>query len=156
MTPRELVEREVIYNLNTLVSELSHEPNRWQKLADLGLFEHRVDNSDQIAALESDLLDINDQIDDLEGRDDIAGVDVQSQLGNLSDARIAIETQIEALQDEEGPSEVYEHWLVTDWLAHQLRARGESVGEFLGLTIWGRCTTGQPIYMDEVIQEIAA
>lgn len=52
--------------------------------------------------------------------------------------------------------EVYEHWLVSDWLARKLEAKGEVVGEFAGLTIWGRTTTGQSIYMDGVIQEITA
>lgn len=53
------------------------------------------------------------------------------------------------------PSEAYEHWLVSDWLADKLREKGEMVGEVCGLMIWGRCTTGQVIYMDHVIQEIA-
>lgn len=51
--------------------------------------------------------------------------------------------------------EVYEHWVVTDWLKRKLEARGEIVGEFAGLTIWGRCTTGQAICMDGVIERIA-
>lgn len=52
--------------------------------------------------------------------------------------------------------EVYEHWLVSGWLARKLEAKGEVVGEFAGLTIWGRCTTGQSIYMDGVIETITA
>jgi len=50
--------------------------------------------------------------------------------------------------------EAYEHWLVSDWLAGRLRAHGEMVGRVLGLTIWGRTTTGQAIYMDWVISKI--
>lgn len=52
--------------------------------------------------------------------------------------------------------EVYEHWIVSDWLAGKLADRGEVTGDFAGLTIWGRCTTGQAIAMDGVIQQIAA
>ena len=52
--------------------------------------------------------------------------------------------------------EAYEHWLVSGWLAHKLEAEGEVVGEFAGLTIWGRCTTGQSICMDGVIKTITA
>lgn len=52
--------------------------------------------------------------------------------------------------------EAYEHWLVSSWLADKLAARGEIIGEFAGLTIWGRTTSGQSIYMDGVIQEIVA
>lgn len=51
--------------------------------------------------------------------------------------------------------EVYEHWIVTSWLARKLAACGEITGEFAGLTIWGRCTTGQAICLDGVIQSIA-
>jgi len=50
--------------------------------------------------------------------------------------------------------EVYEHWIVSDWLGRQLVKRGEIVGEFMGLTIWGRTCTGQAVYLDEVIQDI--
>lgn len=52
-------------------------------------------------------------------------------------------------------NEVYEHWLVSDWLARRLRERGYVTGEICGLTIWGRCCTGQSIALDHVIQEIA-
>lgn len=51
--------------------------------------------------------------------------------------------------------EVYEHWVVTDWLARKLAEKGELTGEIAGLTIWGRCCTGQSISMDNVIQVIA-
>ena len=52
-------------------------------------------------------------------------------------------------------SEVYEHWIVSDWLARRLKERDHVVGEVCGLTIWGRQGTGQSIYLDRVIQEIA-
>jgi len=52
--------------------------------------------------------------------------------------------------------EVYEHWIVSSWLARKLEERGEITGEVCGLTIWGRCTTGQAISMDNVIEELAA
>lgn len=51
--------------------------------------------------------------------------------------------------------EAYEHWIVTDWMAKRLEEKGEMVAyDICGLTIWGRTTTGQAIYMDSVIQEI--
>ena len=53
-------------------------------------------------------------------------------------------------------NEVYEHWIVSDWLARKLEKRGEVVEQdFHGLTIWGRCCTGQAILLDHVIQQIA-
>lgn len=59
--------------------------------------------------------------------------------------------------DELSPSydEAYEHWIVGGWFAEKLKEHGEMVIEdFLGLTIWGRCTTGQSISMDHVVREI--
>ena len=53
-------------------------------------------------------------------------------------------------------SEVYEHWIVSNWLARKLAERGEVTGDVCGMTIWGRCTTGQAISMDYAIQQIAA
>lgn len=51
--------------------------------------------------------------------------------------------------------EAYEHWIVSNWLADKLEAKGEMIGrDICGLTIWGRTTTGQAISMDWVIQEI--
>lgn len=53
--------------------------------------------------------------------------------------------------------EVYEHWIVSDWLADKLAEHGEKVDkDFAGLTVWARTTTGQGIAMDSVIQEIHA
>jgi hypothetical protein len=53
-------------------------------------------------------------------------------------------------------SEVYEHWIVSTYLAGKLREHGETVvDDVAGLTVWGRCTTGQAISMDYVIQQIA-
>jgi hypothetical protein len=52
-------------------------------------------------------------------------------------------------------NEIYEHWAITDNLAYFLRDNGETVVDLLGLTIWGRCTTGQAISMDYVIKQCA-
>ena len=53
-------------------------------------------------------------------------------------------------------NEVYEHWLVDSWLAWQLESRGETVVDFgAGCRVWCRCTTGQAISMDYVIEKIA-
>ena len=51
--------------------------------------------------------------------------------------------------------EVYEHWLVSSWLARKLKERGETVGDLCGMTIWGRTCTGMSIALDGVIQRIA-
>ena len=60
------------------------------------------------------------------------------------------------IDTDEYESEVYEHWIVSNWLADKLAERGEVTGEVCGVTIWGRCCSGQAISMDYVIQQIAA
>ena len=51
--------------------------------------------------------------------------------------------------------EVYEHWIVSDWLADKLEERGEKVDrDFAGMTVWARTTTGQGIASDSVIESI--
>ena len=50
--------------------------------------------------------------------------------------------------------DVLEHWAVNDWLARKLAEKGEIIGEVAGLTVWGRCTSGQAISIDGVISEI--
>jgi hypothetical protein len=52
--------------------------------------------------------------------------------------------------------EAYEHWIVTSWFADKLKEKGEIVGELLNWHIWGRCTTGQAILLDSVIEQIAS
>lgn len=51
--------------------------------------------------------------------------------------------------------EVYEHWIVSNWLANKLKERGHTVGEICGLTIWGRGCSGQAVALDRDIQQIA-
>lgn len=51
--------------------------------------------------------------------------------------------------------EAYEHWIVSDWLADKLEAKGEMISKDIhGLTVWGRCTSGQAILLDGVICNI--
>jgi len=66
-----------------------------------------------------------------------------------------LEAEKDDLEAEQDDSiEAYEHWIVSDWLADKLHKRGEMVEEIHGLTVWGRCTTGQSIYLDRVICDI--
>lgn len=75
-----------------------------------------------------------------------------TQVGEIDDYREACE---QAGIDEPFRREAYEHWIVSRWFGQQLAGQGEMVGELFGLTIWGRCTTGQSICLDSVIHSIA-
>lgn len=50
--------------------------------------------------------------------------------------------------------EIYEWWVVSDWLAEQLEKHGEAmlINDFGKW--WGRTCTGQVVYLDSVIEEI--
>ena len=49
--------------------------------------------------------------------------------------------------------EVMEWWQVSPMLCKKLEEKGEAV--ISHMNYWGRCTTGQRIMLDEVIEEIA-
>ena len=51
--------------------------------------------------------------------------------------------------------EVFEWWLVSPYLAQKLKQQGEVIIDALGCHWWGRTTSGQAVYMDAAIQEIA-
>ena len=57
------------------------------------------------------------------------------------------------------PNEALEHWIVDPFFARELAKYGEMVSNDVtpdGWWVWGRCTAGQRISMDYVIQQIAA
>lgn len=59
-----------------------------------------------------------------------------------------------AADDLDASQEVFEWWLVSEYLARKLKERGEPVLENDYGTWWGRTTTGQAIAMDSVIEKI--
>jgi hypothetical protein len=64
--------------------------------------------------------------------------------------------KIETLEDMEFNQiqEIYEYWIVSDFLAGKLEEQGEIIIENYGLTIWGRQTTGQAILLDSCISQV--
>lgn len=56
--------------------------------------------------------------------------------------------------DEYAP-DIYEHWIISDYLAEKLEAHDHRIlRDFFGMTIWCRPTTGQAILLDGVISQI--
>lgn len=56
---------------------------------------------------------------------------------------------------DEEPAEVFEWWMVSNFLARELKKRGEVILTWGNGKYWGRCTTGQAIMMDYIICKIA-
>ena len=61
----------------------------------------------------------------------------------------------EELENFDEDTEVLEWWLVTPYMAELLKENGEVILADYDCYWWGRTTTGQALYMDWVIQEIA-
>ena len=70
-----------------------------------------------------------------------------------------VESWRKAIQESAEPAEVFEWWLVSPWLARELRALNEPIlepHEGYGAIWWGRTCTGQAIALDPTFYEIYA
>ena len=150
ITPEDLVRREVCYVASSLIATIANFGE-----TDQGLVDQALELSAPIPDYESAALD--------EGWKRAAGADTDPSkprpvvwIHDDHDEEAATAEDACELSDiEPHDREVFEHWIVTDWLADKLAARGEKVDkDFAGLTIWARTTTGQAIAMDEVISSI--
>ena len=168
---RRFVEREVIYCVSYLVSEVVRKCECWDDYPHI--FE-RLDYEDVIydelksvydeTIEEWDQLDAEDREyyegpwDDLMHHYDMYDYEEVKDPQSFLDKLYENDRVLEFADDhnlEPDRHEVFEHWIVSDWLADKLEAQEEAVErDFFGLTIWGRCTTGQSIYMDGVIGRI--
>ena len=57
-------------------------------------------------------------------------------------------------EENQEPREIYEWWLVSPWLSKRLLMEDEPILDNDYGVWWGRCTTGQAISQDYVIQKI--
>lgn len=138
ITIAQLVQREVIYCVSSLISELSN-PNQcyWDELSPV------LSQDDwESAAIDMGWKRTKKGIWFLT----ISGDEFEGTAQELC----------EEWDTEPHQTEAYEHWIVTGWLADKLEAKGEMIlRDFLGIrAIWGRACTGQAISLDNVVQEI--
>lgn len=72
----------------------------------------------------------------------------------MKEKRERLAKEIDEVEDLEAePQEIFEWWLVSDFLCRKLKEKGYPVIECE--SIWGRTTTGQAISIDWVIEQIA-
>lgn len=136
---RKLVGREVYYCVSTLVSDLAQEGKYLDELMPVLARENYIDAAWEHIRSQSEL-------NKAEQDALISATEDEDYARNYCDEN----------RTEPYITEAYEHWIVSDWLATKLEEHGEMViRDFMGLTIWGRPTTGQAIYIDCVISEIA-
>ena len=73
-----------------------------------------------------------------------------------SDYDVETEEEIQEIRDNgEDTQEVYEHWLCSNWFISQMKKQDKPILETDLETWWGRTCTGQSIYLDHNIQELA-
>ena len=51
--------------------------------------------------------------------------------------------------------EIFQYFIITDWLYKQLAKIGACVTEFKGFYIWGRCDFGQSMDMNSELKQVA-
>ena len=69
---------------------------------------------------------------------------------------VTTDEEIEELRNEGSDvNEVYEHWIVSDWLEHQLEKLEEPLLKTDFQNWWGRTCSGQAICLDYNIQKLA-
>lgn len=160
----QLVQQEIIYCVSSLVSTLaggyglSHFQNGGNRAAPGASQQYAAldDLSEQAMELCSPVQDWESAAIEAGWSKDHWGHWVEN--GNEDqDSYASARDCCDGLNIEPHDREIFEHWIITDWLADQLEAKGERVAKDVGgMTIWGRTTTGQGIAQDAVIAEIYA
>ena len=153
---QDLVQREVIYCVSSLVHTLTQE-NKLDEEQAISLWEGPIDFDEAEYAIKEDGSYLGQKnnlwglYDNDEPDDPIVDYEYETKeqliKGYFEDMSWDIN---------EYRSEVFEHWIVTSWLGKKLQEHDETVVEdVLGISyIWCRSCTGQAIYMDYCIQEI--
>ncbi len=140
----DLVHQEIYYNISALMSRLQElEPDTF-----IEEFLHYDNSPDAV----EEFLDNSVSITDL--KEALVEYFPYRNISFLSfDEK---ELLAEKLNFEPEPIEIYEYWIISDWLADKLEQEWAEVvvRDYHGLTIWGRAATGQAISMDSVFQNI--
>lgn len=163
----QMVEREVVYCVSCVVDSIRRASDCWSEM--------EVDEEEMYALSVQDdwetpgIYDIENNMERQELIDAFEDLDIELDKNDEGDVILTDEELKKFLIAEVSDwhefcadrnldpeqREVYEHWIVSRWLANRLEERGEVVNHnFLGLPIWGRCTTGQSISIDSVIEDI--
>ncbi len=161
----QLVRREVITCCSSLVDAIARNPETWKAMEldedELATLMQATDYEQAARDWISDAgIEELDEAFNLGVEEDAALEDVRrladdelDKLGVMEYEKFCRDTDI----DTDGyVNEAYEHWIVTPYLADKLEELGEIVGELFNWKIWGRCTSGQAISLDYVIQRIAS
>jgi predicted nuclease with TOPRIM domain len=145
------VEREVYANVGTMVEYILNKscedreaPFTWDDVINM-----YADNSEEIEDKQEQIDELNNKIMEVNEDDE----NFETIIDNLQEQIDDLQNKIDELENEqEEPREVYQWFLVSDWLCQKLKEHGEVVIE--DENIWGRGCCGQAILLDGVISNI--
>jgi hypothetical protein len=143
---RKLVAREVVYCVSSLVYTLAQG------------YGHDATSAPDVSGLCEQAFELSSPLQDYEEAAEEEGWTRDGDVWTHPDreeAETSAENACQASGIEPHDREVYEHWIVSRWLADKLAAHGEKVDDdFAGMIVWARTTTGQAILLDGVIRDI--
>jgi len=147
---KKIVEREIFHCCSYMMSQLPHE-----LIENEDLF-HMFQTSEYETEVEYQCSDCDNSIfETIEGNYDLHEVEKSSisrycDQCNSGKVFTAFDVSLN-----EYHSEIFEHWIITNWLSRKLQEHDEETCNLFDFTIWGRSCTGQAIALDHVIQSIA-
>lgn len=144
-----LVAREIYCNVSMMVDNiLQMSFNSRDALFNYDDIENYYnDASEEIEEIQDEIDDLHCQLEEAEENDDDILID------DISSQIVELESQVEELEDWQNElPEIYEWYMVSNYFAEELKAKGECI---LYGNIWGRQGTGQAVLLDYVIGEIA-
>lgn len=148
-TAENIVKQEVIYCVSHLVSHLAQQGDEEAMELCYPVQDYESAALEWLDEIKGDKKMLADALE-LHDAKDIA--ELEALCRDCSDAQDICD--LERLDPHE--REIFEHWIVSDWLAEMLERLGERVSYDLhGLTVWGRTTTGQAIKLDYTIEQVA-
>jgi len=170
----QLVSRDVYYCQTFVVEKLlENNPDEFYELENSSYYvadltnEHFEGSYDELEDLKLELEEkrdrFNNALDKIENKMyEIEDIDndlyetINDKFCYVEQLIIDLESDIDSLEHAYTEyAEIYEWWLVSDWLANKLKEYGQVVYEDYGSSWWGRQATGQGILLDHVISMIA-
>jgi hypothetical protein len=143
------VDREVIYCVSNLVYELAKKAECFPDYEDelYGAFQGEPDYEEVLEANGWEQLE-----------DEFGAEFWRDTNDNMTWTGTAEEVCLEfGIDYDDYRPEIYEHWIVSNFLADRLEEKGELIlRDFFGMTVWGRACSGQAIKLDGVISEICS
>lgn len=124
---------------------------------EIGELEEEINElEDRVMDLELEMEDLDNDLSEIDDDDEDYQSSLQEKMDDAYQEYKSAKEKIEELKDrmsdleckESQPQEVYEWWLVTDWLGENLKELGEPILDSEYGTWWGRTCTGQAISID--------